>query len=159
MDDHWKRMETLESIIKKTDDYITAMVQQNLRLTAQMTGLCSTTETAATSACNDINNLRAHLIPNLRDVSNLLLTEVQALQGCLSTLGTVLPTSTVARVPTPTAPAVPSLTSAVGDEPPITVPSVLPASGASTDGEAPHMGLPTDTSDDYPRPTHRFDSR
>jgi hypothetical protein len=76
----------------------------------------------------------------------------------LSTLGTVLPTLTVACAPTPTAPAAPSLTPAVDDEPTITVPSVLSAYGASTDKESPHTGLPTDTSDDYPHPTHWFDS-
>jgi hypothetical protein len=158
MDDHWKRMETLKSIMKKTNESITATVQQNLQMTAQMTSLHSTTEMAATSTRNDINDLRARLIPDLRNTSTLLLKEVQALHGRLSTLGTVLPTLTIACTPTPTAPAAPSLTSAVVDEPPITVPSVLPASGASTDRKAPYTGLPTDTSDNYPRSTHRFDS-
>jgi hypothetical protein len=86
MDDHWKCMETPEPIMKKTDNSIMARVQQNLRLTAQMTGLHLTTEMAATSARNDINDLRARLIPDLCDAPTLLLTEVQALHGCLSTL-------------------------------------------------------------------------
>ena len=74
MDDHWKLMETPELIMKKTDNSIMAMVQQNLRLTTQMTSLCLTTETAATSAHNYINNLRARLIPDLCNASTLLRT-------------------------------------------------------------------------------------
>jgi hypothetical protein len=150
-------METLESVMTKTNNSIMAMVQQNLCLTTKMTGLRLTIETAATSACNNINDLRTRLIPDLCNALTLLLM-VQALHGHLSTLGTVLPTSTVERAPTPTVLAAPSLMSAVDDEPPITVPPVLPASGTSTDGEAPHTGLPTDTLDNYPRHTHRIDS-
>jgi hypothetical protein len=63
---------------------------QNKRLTAQMTSLCTTTETSATSACQDINDLQACRIPNLRDASTSLLMEVNSLHGRLASLDTIL---------------------------------------------------------------------
>ncbi len=72
MDDHWKRLKDIESVLERTDKNITTMnkaiaatVRQNDRLTAQITGIRANAESAAANAKTDITNLRVRLIPEL----------------------------------------------------------------------------------------------
>jgi hypothetical protein len=89
-DKHWQHLDSIMMVIKCTDASIAATVKQNKHLTAQMAGLCTTAETAATSACQDINNLRACLIPDLCDASTSLLKEMTSLHGQLTSLDAIL---------------------------------------------------------------------
>jgi hypothetical protein len=93
MDDHWKRLEEIEQMVKRTDatihktnDAIVETARQNKRLTAQLTGVRANAKTAATTARSNIMDLRARLIPELREASASLLNEVTSLQATLSML-------------------------------------------------------------------------
>jgi hypothetical protein len=55
-----------------------------------MTVLRMTAEMTTTSACQDINNLQACLIPNLHDMSTSLLKEVTSHHSRLTSLDTIL---------------------------------------------------------------------
>ncbi len=97
MDDHWKCLEDIQSVMKWTDENIAttneaiaATIHQNDRLTAQITGGCTNAETAANNARSDITDLRTCLLPDLHDASSTLFTEVKRLQETLSILGTTL---------------------------------------------------------------------
>jgi hypothetical protein len=63
---------------------------QNDCLTTQITGICVSTNLAATIARSDIANLRACLIPELRGALASLFIDMKSLQGRLLTLGTTL---------------------------------------------------------------------
>jgi hypothetical protein len=93
MDDHWKRLEEIEEMVKRTaatihstNDAIAETARQNERLVAQLTGVRANAETAATTARSDITDLRARLIPELRKASASLLNEATSLQATLSML-------------------------------------------------------------------------
>jgi hypothetical protein len=115
MDDHWKRLKEIENVVKRTDatvhttdEAITETAQQNKRLTAQLTGVRANAENTANIARSDIMDLRACLIPELRDASAFLLTEVKTLQGKLSTLSL----ATASSIPPPAPPTNPTLEAA-----------------------------------------------
>ncbi len=93
MDDHWKRLEEIEEMVKRTDatihsanDAIAETARQNERLTAQLTGVRANAKTAATTARSDIMDLLACLIPELREALASLLNEVPSPQAILSML-------------------------------------------------------------------------
>jgi hypothetical protein len=97
MDNHWKRLEDIESLMKRTDkniattnEAIAATIHQNDRLTAQITGVCANAETAATNARSDITDLRARLLLDLRNALSTLFTEMKTLQDTLLILGMTL---------------------------------------------------------------------
>ena len=116
IDDHWKRLEEIENVVKRTDatihttnEAIAETARQNERLTAQLTGVWANAENAANTARSDITtDLRARLIPGLCDAAASLLTEVKTLQGKLSTLSL----ATAGSIPPPAPPTTPTLEAA-----------------------------------------------
>jgi hypothetical protein len=94
MDQHRQQMVNIESLLKHTDDLIVAATKQNSILAAQMTGLRTTTKTVASAARNNINDHRARMIPDLRDVTSTLMSEVKGLLRRLTSLDGILTSQT-----------------------------------------------------------------
>jgi hypothetical protein len=87
-------MVEIASLLKHTDDSIVATTKQNSILTAQMTDLQATTKAAASAARNDINDLRAHMIPDLHNATSTFMPEVKGLHGRLTSLDRILASQT-----------------------------------------------------------------
>ncbi len=83
-------MKKMDASITITNEAIAESVQQNKRLTAQLTGVRANAKTAANTVRLDVLDLRAHLTPELCVASASLFTEVKSLQGALSVLSTAL---------------------------------------------------------------------
>jgi hypothetical protein len=83
---HWQRMDKLDSLISAVNERITKLVNQNLTLDTQMTGICSMVEMAANALGNGLTNLRGRIIPDLHDVPASLKSKVLDLQDLLVSL-------------------------------------------------------------------------
>ncbi len=83
-------MKKVDASISITNEAIAETVGQNECLTVQLTGVQANAENTATTARSDITDLRACLIPELRNASASLFTEVKSLQGTLSVLSMAL---------------------------------------------------------------------
>ncbi len=81
MTDHWQCMDALDLIIQQVGKPITATVNQNLLLDAQMKGICATIKTASTAFHTNITHLRGCIIPDLRNALASLKSEVLDLHG------------------------------------------------------------------------------
>ena len=158
MDDHWNRLDELEAVVKKTDaaihgtnEAIMESARQNERLTAQLTGVRANAENAATAARTDITDLRARLIPDLRDATATLIDEIRTLHGHISSLGTsALPrdaaTPTASPTPGNVAPPLPSSDVNSISPPPI------------ADVSTPNAAAPTQATSTPSRGSPRFDT-
>ena len=158
MDDHWNRLDEIEAVVKKTDaaihgtnEAIMESARQNERLTAQLTGVRANAENAATAARTDITDLRARLIPDLRDATTTLIGEIKTLHTHISALGTSplsQGTTTLTASPAP------------GNvDPPPASPDVNPTSPPpSTNVPTPNADTPTPATSPPTRGSSRFDT-
>jgi hypothetical protein len=76
MTNHWQCMGALDFIIQQVGKRITATINQNLLLNAQMKDVRTTIKTAATAVRTDITNLRSCIILDLRSALASLKSEV-----------------------------------------------------------------------------------
>jgi hypothetical protein len=155
MDQHHQQMVDIESHLKCTVDLIAATTKQNSTLTAQMTGLWATTEALASAARNNINDLRAPMIPDLCNATSTLMSEVKGLHGRLMSSDGILASQTqtlVDSMPRTCDNKIPNTTCTA--TPDNTFPPLAPAA-------PPAMPpMPTSTTrlmDMVPRMTHRSD--
>jgi hypothetical protein len=86
MDQHCQQMVDIKSLLKCTDNLIIVTTKQNSIMTMQMTCLRATTKAVASAARNEINDLRARMILDLRDRMSTLMSEVKGLHGGLTSL-------------------------------------------------------------------------
>jgi hypothetical protein len=160
MDDHWKRLEDIELVMKQTEENITttnkaiaATIRQNDRLTAQLTGVWANAKTAANNARSDIIDLGECLIPELCNTSSSLFTEVKSLQDMLFVLGMTLEDG-LKSTPLPTENV---KTPVVEQDIPLAVASANPSTSPNP-SFSPTM-LSTNKNLSTPiKPTHCFDS-
>jgi hypothetical protein len=132
MDNHWRAMEDLKSVVEATT---TDSKTQTLRLLAQLDGICATTDHAMTTARTDINNIRAHQIPDLRKKTDNILNTVSILTNRVEHFATYGNTAT----PTPTRKE--------GMQLDTTDPSNLPATSTDDHGNDPKALRRTHRSD------------
>ncbi len=83
MDNHWCALEDLMTIVSEV---IADSTTQSQRLMAQLDGLCSTTKQATTTACNNILDIRARMIPKLCTRTNALVLEGQSFHARLDAI-------------------------------------------------------------------------
>ena len=105
MDDHWKSIVDLKLELEEATK---ASATQQQRLTAQLDGLRSNTETTTSTMKNDITDLRGRIIPSLRDDSSAIALSVKRLEERFdayskrpSQPATFAPNLTPPRAPTP----------------------------------------------------------
>jgi hypothetical protein len=155
MDEHCQQMGDIEFLLERTDDLIVAATKQNSILAAQMTGLQMTTKAVASATRNNIDDLRARMIPDLCNATSTLLSEVKGLHGRLASFDGILASQTqtlVDRTPRTRDDEIPDTTRNVA--PADTSPPLAPAT--------PPAMPPTPTStanltDMVPQTTHRSD--
>ena len=158
MDDHWQRLDDIEAVVKKTDaaihgtnEAIMESARQNERLTAQLTGIRANAENAATAARTDITDLRARLIPDLRDATATLIDEIKTLHGHISSLDSSTLSRDAANLTASTAPG--------NIAPPPATSNVTPMSPPPhADVSTPNAGLPTQATSPPPRGSPRFET-
>jgi hypothetical protein len=77
---HWQQMDKLDSLISAVNKRITQLVNQNLTLDAQMTGIRSMVEMMANALGKGLTNLRGRITPDLHNAFASLKSEVLDLQ-------------------------------------------------------------------------------
>ena len=73
MDDHWREMTKLKTLINKVKSTTATQTQ---RLTAQLDGLCFNNKIVHSTARNDITDLHCCIIPSLCDTSTAIALEL-----------------------------------------------------------------------------------